>query len=264
LSARRGLVRPSDHGLPGGSRRRVAGLRREEVALLAGVSADYYVRLEQGRERRSSRQVLDALAEVLRLDDDARAHLGRLADPEPRRRPAAAVERVDPQLRTLLDAWSGQPALVLGRAYDVLAANTLATALFGLDGSVNLLSLVFTEPRGRALYAGHDRVSADAVAGFRQRHGDAPDDPRIRAVLEEMLAQSPEFATLWSRHDVWGKSAAAKTFRHPQVGELVLGMQTFDVRAATGQELVVYQAGPGSTGADGLALLGVLAATSHR
>lgn len=264
LSARRGLVRPSDVGLPGGSRRRVPGLRREEVALLAGVSADYYVRLEQGRERHPSGQVLDALAEVLQLGDEARAHLGRLADPEPRRRPAAAVERVDPQLRALLDAWSGQPALVLGRAYDVLAANTLATALFGLDGPVNLLSLVFAEPQGRELYAEHDRVAADAVAGFRQRHGDLPDDPRIRAVLDGMLARSPEFAALWARHDVRGKSAATKTFRHPEVGELVLGMQTFDVRSAPGQQLVVYQAEPGSASADGLALLGVLAATPHR
>jgi len=259
LRHRRGAVRPADVGLSSTGQRRVPGLRREEVAQLAGVSADYYVRLEQGRERTPSAQVLEALAAALRLDDDGRAHLFRLAGLAPRPRSAYGTERADPGLRELLETWPDSPALVLGRAYDILAANPLAEALFG--PARNLMAFVFLDPAARDFYADWPGVAANTVAGFRLRHGEAPGDPRVRAVLHELLTRSPEFERLWARHDARGKSLEVKTFRHREVGELTLRMRAFDVRGAAGQELIVYHAEPGSPSADALRLLGALAAT---
>jgi transcriptional regulator with XRE-family HTH domain len=262
LRARRDQVTPEQLRLPSHTQRRVPGLRREEVAFLAGVSADYYVRLEQGRERHPSAQVLDALAEVLVPGDlDARRHLYRLAGltPSPR---VSAPERVDPELLELLSAWPEQPALVLGRAYDVLALNALGRALFGVEAGTNLMELVFLEAPARSFYADWDTVAADSVAGFRLLHGEAPGDPRIGEVLARLLDGSAEFADLWERHEVRGKRLQHKRFRHRWVGDLELRMQVFDVRSAPGQELVVYHAEPGSASADGLRLLGTLAAYS--
>jgi transcriptional regulator with XRE-family HTH domain len=265
LRARRGQVTPADAGLPAVGPRRVPGLRREEVAMLAGVSADYYVRLEQGRERRPSAQVVEALAGALRLDDDARAHLFRLAGLSPRERGAAVPDRVDPSLLQLMDAWPGNPAIVYNRAYDVLASNVLADALFhDWAHSRNLMHVVFTDPAARGFYRDWHEVARNSVAGFRLGLGAAPDDPRVRRVLAELLERSPEFAELWARHDARGKALERKRFRHRDVGDLTLTMQTFDVRSNPGQELVVYHAEPGSDGAAALALLGSLAATSRR
>lgn len=262
LRARRARVTPTDVGLPVGGRRQVDGLRREEVALLAGLSVDYYVRLEQGRERHPSAQVLDALSAALHLDDDGRLHLFRLAGLAPRPRTDLPPERVDPHLLQLLDLWPHTPALVLGRAYDVLARNALGDALFGgFRHGTNLLHAVFVDPDARTFYADWDRAAANTVAGFRLLHGAAPDDPRVGAVLGELLAGSPEFVRLWADHDARGKRVEVKRFVHPEVGELELRMQAFDVRSAPGQQLVVYQAEPGSSSADGLTLLGTLAAT---
>ncbi|ABK71523.1 helix-turn-helix domain-containing protein [Mycolicibacterium smegmatis] len=263
LRSRRALVTPADVGLPAAGHRRVPGLRREEVALLAGLSVDYYSRLEQGRERSPSAQVLDALAAVLRLDEDGRRHLFAVAGLTPRARLAPVPDRVDPALMRLMATWPDNPALVYNRAYDLLASNALADALY--DGILhhNMLMMVFTEPRARELYADWPVIAADAVAGFRMNHGIAPHDPRINAVLTELLDRSAEFTELWSRHDARGKSATVKSFRHPQVGAVTLQMQTFDVRSAPGQELVVYQAEPGTPSADALKLLGSLAATAE-
>lgn len=262
LRARRAQVTPAEAGLPGGTRRRVPGLRREEVALLAGMSADYYVRLEQGRERNPSVQVLDALADVLRLGDDARTHLLQLAGAAPRPRRPGTRERVDPQLRMLMDAWDAQPAIVLGRAYDVLAANTLGDALFAVGS--NLLVTVFCDPAARTFQHDWERAAHTVTAGFRQLHGAAPDDPRVREVLDDVLSRSPDFARLWAGHDVRGKTGEPKVLVHPQVGELALRMESFDVRSAPGQQLVVYHAEPGSPTAQNLALLGTLVATGAR
>ena len=263
LRSRRAAVTPDEVHLVSYGHRRVPGLRREEVALLAGVSVDYYVRLEQGRETSPSAQVLDALASALQLPYDGRLHLFRLAGLAPRTR-AATTAHVDPRLRQLLDAWSGQPALVYDRSYDVLASNELADALLGWQGGRardNLMELVFLRAEGRALYRDWDEVARSAVAGFRLGYGQAPDDPRIRTVLTRLLAESSSFTEMWRENDARGKQAATKRLVHPDVGPLTLETQTFDIRSAPGQELVVYHAEPGSPSADSLGLLGTLAAT---
>ena len=263
LRSRRAVVTPAQVNLGTSGHRRVPGLRREEVALLAGVSVDYYIRLEQGRETRPSAQVLDGLASALRLPHDGRLHLFRLAGAAPRTRVATAAY-VDPLLQQLLDAWSGQPALIMNRAYDVLASNELAAALFGWEpgqpGS-NLLELVFLRPEGRALYRDWDEVARNAVAGFRLGYGTDPSDPRVQALLSRLLAESSSFAEMWSKNDARGKQAATKRLTHPEVGPITLESQTFDIRSAPGQELVVYHAEPGTSSADALGLLGTLAAT---
>nr|WP_084515378.1 helix-turn-helix transcriptional regulator [Nocardia acidivorans] len=250
--------------LPSSGPRRVPGLRREEVALLVGVSVDYYIRLEQGRERGPSVQVVDALSIALRLTEDDRQHLLRLAGLTPRARSTAVRDRVDPSLLQLMDLWPGNPAIVYNRAYDVLASNALADALFhDWAHSRNLMHVVFADPTARTFYRDWHEVARNSVAGFRLGYGHAPDDPRIQQVLTELLDRSPEFAHLWTRHDVRGKALERKRFDHHAVGALTLTMQTFDVRSSPGQELVVYHAESASPSHEALALLGSLAATSR-
>ncbi|KMS90664.1 helix-turn-helix transcriptional regulator [Prauserella rugosa] len=265
LSTRRARVTPAEANLPVTGHRRVPGLRREEVAALAGISADYYVRLEQGRERTPSAQVLEALSVALRLGDDGRAHLFRLAGLAPTAVPRAVIDRVEPSLLRLMDNWPDNAALIYNRAYDVLASNEIADALFQDFGPEhNLMLLVFLSPRARQFYVDWPRVAANSVAGFRLNHAAAPDDPRIRSVLTTLLEQSAEFRDLWARHDARGKAAETKTFEHPDVGTITLSMQTFDVRSSPGQELVVYHAEPGTPSATAMALLGTMAATRRQ
>ncbi|MES5820190.1 helix-turn-helix transcriptional regulator [Streptomyces sp. RG80] len=265
LRARRALVQPEDAGLPAGTRRRVAGLRREEVALLAGVSIDYYVRLEQGRERNPSAQVVDALARALNLADDAVEHLHRLArpvGPRPagRTRPGRP-ERVSPALLRMMAGWHTTPAVVLGRCLTVLADNALGRALFaGHTHSGDLLRLVFLDPDAREFYPDWDRVAVNTVAGLRADAGTDVDDPRLIATVGELALRSEEFRRLWARHDIRRKTHETKRFRHPLVGELTLDYESLTVNSAPGQQLVVYQAESGSPSEEALALLGSLTA----
>ena len=263
LRARRSATTPAEAGVPDNGRRRVPGLRREEVAMLAGMSVDYYIRLEQGRETNPSSQILDALSAALTLDEDARQHLYRLAGLSPRSDGSGGSERVDPALLRLMDAWPHNPALVLGRAYDVLAGNALGEALFsGFPFTRNLVEKVFLDPGSRSFYADWDEAASNTVAGLRLLEGAAPHHPRIRAVVADLLARSPEFARMWKENRARGKRIESKRLIHPEVGPLTLHMLTFDVRSAPGQQLVVYQADPGTPTADALTLLGTLAATT--
>jgi transcriptional regulator with XRE-family HTH domain len=266
LRARRGLVPPEEAGIEPGPRRRVAGLRREEVAQLAGVSADYYVRLEQGRERNPSAQVVDALARALNLEDDAAAHLHKLARAQTERlksggRRAPRRERVSPNLMQMLHAWPNTPAVVLGRTLTVLAHNPLGRALF--DGHIHsgdLVRLVFLDPDARDFYPEWDRVAVNTVAGLRAAAGLDPDDPALVETVGELSVKSAEFRRLWARHDIRQKTHETKRFQHPLVGELTLTYESLTVNSAPGQQLVVYQAAPGSASEEALALLGSLAA----
>jgi transcriptional regulator with XRE-family HTH domain len=260
LRARRELIRPEDVGLAYAAtgRRRVPGLRREELAMLAGVSADYYVRLEQGRDQHPSEQVLDALASALRLDDDAAAHLHELARPAPRRRRRAAprLERVRPGLLRLMDAWAESPATVMGRRLDVLAANPMALALNPAQpvGS-NLVRSMFLDPEVQCVHPNYERAAAATVASLRASVGPDLDDPLLHELVGELSLKSELFRKLWSRHDVHVKTHGTKHLIHALVGELHLEYESFSVNGADGQMLVVYHAEPGSTSARALALL---------
>ncbi|PNE39985.1 MULTISPECIES: helix-turn-helix transcriptional regulator [Streptomyces] len=262
LRARRSALRPEDVGMMSYGTRRVAGLRREEVAVLAGVNVDYYTRLEQGRERHPSSQVLDALGHALRLDGDARAHLHRLAgiiphDPPPRQR---AV--VSPALRQLMDGYTNTPAFVVNHTLDLLATNSLADALYApFTPADNLARMTFLDPAGRDFYARWERNAQAVVANLRQATGLDPDNPRLHALIGTLTGCSEDFSALWQAHTVRGKTTDAKQFNHPDVGPLTLTYQAFDVRDSPGQQLVIYHAEPGSPSAQALSLLGSLDAT---
>ena len=262
LRARRAQVTPDEAGVTTYGPRRVPGLRREEVAMLAGISVDYYIRLEQGREDSPSTQVLDALSHALQLDDDARVHLYQVAGMTPSAVRAPAPERVDQELRRLMDMWPDNPALVLGRAYDILAGNDLAYALFdGFKQGPNLMLKIFLDPDARSFYPDWEQVALYTVAGFRLLQGRSPEDARIQQVVDELTENSPEFVSMWQRHEARAKRLSSKRFHHPEVGELTLQINAFDVRSSPGQELIVYHAQPGSRDAEALALLGTIAAT---
>ncbi|KAA8888467.1 helix-turn-helix domain-containing protein [Nocardia colli] len=262
LRARRELVRPEDFGMSGGGQRRVAGLRREEVAMLAGMSADYYVRLEQGRDKHPSEQVVAALARVFALDDEGAAHLRELARPVVRRRRAPQrPERVSPGLLALMQAWQDTPALVLGRHLDVLAANPLAVAVNACSvPGINQVRMMFLDPEARNIYPDWAIHAAETVASLRASAGDL-DDPHLTELVGELSLKSDDFRRLWARHDIRGKTAGLKRFVNPMVGELKLSYETFSVNGAPGQLLIAYHAEPGSESERALALLGSMAAT---
>jgi transcriptional regulator with XRE-family HTH domain len=256
VRARRELVTPEQVGIPVSGARRVPGLRREEVAMLAGISADYYLRLEQGRDRNPSVQVLESLARALRLDDDATAYLLRLGAGRSRRhRRRPRKETVPPGIRTLV-ATLPLPALVEGRYFDVLAANALATALSPrFAAGANRLRDLFLDPAEQALHPGWEKAAAGMVAGFRESAGTDTDDPRFIELVGELSLASPRFSRLWARHDVEACEGAPKNIDHPQVGRLRLNRERLEIGGTAGQTLVVYHPDPGTDSADKLALL---------
>jgi transcriptional regulator with XRE-family HTH domain len=266
LRARRELVRPEDVELPdAGSHRRVPGLRREEVAMLAGVSADYYVRLEQGRDQHPSVQVLDALARALQLDDYATAHLHRLAAPSTRRRRTSPrPEKVPPSILRLIASWSHTPAYVYGRYMDVLAANPLAIAVapYHAPGH-NLVRAAFLDPRVRDMYGDWDYVTEGTVAGLRALVGPDVDDPRLNELVGELSVRSERFRRLWARHDARPKRSGTSLLDHPQVGPLELSYEKLPIPDTNCQTLVIYHAEPDTPTAQALILLSAAAAGEH-
>ena len=262
LRARRDAVRPEQAGLLAGSRRRVPGLRREELALLAGISSDYYLRLEQGRDQHPSQQVVEALAAALQLDDAGTAHLHGLATPAPRRRTRRTIERVPVRVARLIEQMP-MPAYVVGRYFDVLAANAMARTLSpGFAPGFNILRELFLDPAGRDFYRDWDRVTAGVVAGLRSKTSADPDDPRLAELVGELSIGSERFRSLWARADVQYGRNGVSHIDHPQVGELHLLHEKFDVDNAAGMQLVIHYAEPGTESAQSLALLGTLIAKS--
>jgi transcriptional regulator with XRE-family HTH domain len=262
LRARREQARPEAAGVPDQRNRRVPGLRREEVAFLAGVSSDYYVRLEQGRDKNPSDQVLLSVARALQLDDDATAYLLQLARPDSRRRKRARrPERVSDSIRELIDGWPLTPAYVHGRYMDVLAANRLATALSPLLApGRNAILDAFTEPEARELHRDWDEMTARVVPYLRSVAGPDVDDPRLVELVGELSLRSERFRTLWARQDVRHKSTGTSLLRHPQVGELELSYEKLLIPATDTQTLVTYHARPGSESEERLRLLASLSA----
>ncbi|MEV8402965.1 helix-turn-helix transcriptional regulator [Streptomyces niveus] len=262
LRARRAECDPGQAGFPDDGRlRRVPGLRREELAQLAHVSVDYVVRLEQGRTRRVSRPVLDALADALQLAPDERAYLLTLADITPttgQRR--SGRSEVAPRLRQLLETMRDVPALVLHRGMDVLAWNRAAEALLTDFGALppaerNLIRLTFLDPSFRALYADWPRAARECVATLRMETGRSPHDPAPAALVGELSVRDPDFRTWWAGHQVRGPRQLSKTYLHPVVGEITLDIQQFTVDTHPEQFLVAYTAQPGSPSDEALGFL---------
>lgn len=256
LRARRTELSPSAVGLPGtGSRRRVAGLRREEVAALASISTDFYTRIEQGR-RLASTEVLDTIARVLRLGDDERAYLFELCGKEVRPSPRAP-QRVQPQLRRLLDDLATTPAVILGRRTDILAWNPMAVALFTdfallRPGDRNFVRLVFRDPGVRALYPRWEHAARNGVAQLRREAAKYPDDPELADLVRELSTQDQDFRRWWTAHHVAMRGAGTNAVRHPLVGDLTLDWSSVTCNADPDQQLFSWTAEPGSPSAQAL------------
>ncbi|MYV55299.1 helix-turn-helix transcriptional regulator [Streptomyces sp. SID3212] len=263
LRSRRERLSPAAAGLLGAGKRRVPGLRREEVAALSGISPGYYGRLEQGRELGPSSRVLEALARVLQLGDEDRAELFRLAPPGARRtKSPSRVERVRPHLRQLIEAWTRTPAFILGHAQDLLATNASADALYrDFTQRDNVLRMLFLDPVAKSFYRSPERARHRAVADLQRTAASSPQDPRILELVGELSVRSREFRSLWAREFTRVPPYEIKRVRHSVVGDLELRLEAFDIRSVPGQQLIILQAEPGSLSADGLALLGSLNAT---
>ncbi|MFF5028331.1 helix-turn-helix domain-containing protein [Streptomyces collinus] len=262
LRSRRARLKPEDVGLPDfGRHRRVPGLRREELAQLAGVSVAYYTRLEQGNGRNVSAEVLDSIARALRLSDAEHAHLTHLAKPKAhKKRPAGRQQQVRAALCQLLDTMDGVPAYVVGRRAEILAWNRMAAALFGDWGQLpagdrNWARLVFLRPEYRELFVDWEQKAIDIVCALRMDAGCFPDDPRLSTLVGELSVKSEEFRRLWATHDVKEKSHGVKRLHHPLVGDLSLRFETFRVAGDTDQALITYHAEPESVSAQSLRLL---------
>jgi transcriptional regulator with XRE-family HTH domain len=255
LRARRELVKPADVGLPDSDRRRVEGLRREEVAMLAGISTEYYLRLEQGKDHQPSDQVLDGLARALQLDDDATSYLRDLAHPQPRRRRRSAPERFDPAVQSLIDSWPLTAAFVLNRNLTILASNSLARTLsrFFTSGE-NIVRAIFLEPELRMVYRDWEAMTTRVVPFLRAVLGAEPPDREMVELVGELSIASQRFRTLWARHDVKHRSTGPALFYHPQVGPLDLHYSILHL-ADQRQILVTYHADPGSPSEESLCLL---------
>lgn len=262
LRTRRARLKPEDVGLPDfGRHRRVPGLRREELAQLAGVSVAYYTRLEQGNGRNVSAEVLDAIARALRLTDAEHAHLTHLAKPKQhKKKQTARTQQVRGALRQLLDTMDGIPSYIVGRRSDILVWNRMAAAVFGDWAQLspqerNWARMVFLKPDYRELFVEWEQKATDIVSYLRMDAGCHPDDPQLSALVGELSVKSEEFRRLWATHDVKEKSHGVKRMHHPLVGHLELSFETFRLVDDQEQSLITYHAEPGSPSAEALRLL---------
>jgi transcriptional regulator with XRE-family HTH domain len=261
LRRRRAELAPSSVGLEAaGPGRRVAGLRREEVARLAGVSVDYYTRLEQGRHTRPSEAVVDALSRALDLDAASRAHLADLSRIGPRRAERPQAQRVRPAVHQMLDALVDQPAFVLGRRTDVLAYNRLARALVTDWNALparerNYVRWIFLDPAARELHLDWQSVAADVVGTLRLDAGRHPDDPLLSQLVGELTIKSSEFRAAWTDHRVHERTHGTKRLLHPTVGAITVHYEALALAGDPDQTLFVYTTEPASTSQDNLRLL---------
>ncbi|MDX3763971.1 helix-turn-helix transcriptional regulator [Streptomyces mirabilis] len=261
LRARRAKISLEQAGLtPAPTVRRVPGLRREEVAQLAGVSVDYYVRLERGRSVNVSDVVLDALARALQLTSDERGHLFALARPNRRRPRPLPPQRVRPGLYRLLDKLTEVPALVIGRRTDVLASNRLFRALYADFDALpwrerNMARFIFLDEAARSLYGDWEGIARSSVAALHLYAGQHPHDPQLAELVGELSLRDADFRTWWAEHDIKRRTYGTKHFHHPLVGDLTLDYEALAVTGDPDQILGVYTAEPGSTSEQALNLL---------
>ncbi|WP_086564265.1 helix-turn-helix transcriptional regulator [Streptomyces africanus] len=268
LRARRTQTSPESVGFtPGAGVRRTPGLRREELASLAGVSIDYYIRLERGKETRPSPGVVDSLARALRLDDDEHHHLRELAAraanyaPEP---PPPPGRTVRPHLKLLLETMRPNPAYIVSRSMDLLAWNPGGLALYAgmADWPAkqrNLARYLFLHPTARELFPDWEPLVRSCVARLRAQAGVSPDAPDLTSLVGELVLKSPDFARLWERYEVIGRKKVQKTFHHPEVGVLTLSGQNMHLEGTPGRRLGVYTAEPGTPDHDAMLLLDMTA-----
>ncbi|MFF5439578.1 helix-turn-helix transcriptional regulator [Streptomyces achromogenes] len=274
LTSRRAKISPGQAGLPSGSRRRVPGLRRSEVAALADVSVEYYAKLERGHLAGVSPAVLEAVARALRLDDAERAHLLRLAQAadgtdvltRPRRRRTRDQWKPHASLRWTLEAVTAGPAFVRNGRMDILAANQLARALYAdvyasPGNQRNLARFTFLDPASRRFYPDWDLAADIAVAILRTEAGRNPHDKELHDLVGELSTRSDDFRTRWGAHDVRHHGTGTKRFHHQAVGDLTLAYEGLEMAAEPGLTVTIYTAEPGSPSEEGLRLLASWAAT---
>jgi transcriptional regulator with XRE-family HTH domain len=264
LTTRRAKLTPTQAGLPAyGGNRRVPGLRRQEVALLAGISIEYYTRLERGNTRGVSDEVLEALARALQLDEVERAHLADLVRTENASRPGrrrATPQRVRPSVQRLLDSMTGTAAFLRNGRLDILAANQLGAALYApafLDPvrPVNLARFIFLDPKSTEFYGDWDGIAHAAVGSLRAEAGRAPDDRALTELVGELSVRSQQFRVRWAAHDLDYYRSGVQPFHHPLVGDLTLNYDALELPADPGQTIVAYTAEAGSPARHALDLL---------
>lgn len=264
LRARREGITPAEVGLATGPGiRRTPGLRREELATIAGVSIDYYTRLERGKETRPSPQVVDALARALRLEDTEHEHLRDLAASAARRSsdaPKPPSRTLPPGIAQILERLRPNPAYVMSRSMDLLAANPGGLRLLpGIEewpvSKRNIARYMFLHPDAKGLYRDWENQVRGCVASLRALAGTEPDAPDLQSLVGELLVKSQEFAKLWDRYEVRAHAIGSKSYRHPLIGEITLGYQGFEVAGSDGLRMVVFHAEPGSAQEDALVLL---------
>jgi transcriptional regulator with XRE-family HTH domain len=261
LRSRRARISPAEAGLPPQSgARRVPGLRREEVAMLAGVSVDYYVRLERGRNINASEAVLDAVARALQLNDLERGHLFTLARPSRARRRPLPPQRVRPGLLRVVEQWADAPAVLLGHRNDVLASNRLARVLYTDFDALprherNMSRYLFLDESARDLYSDWESAARGTVAGLHLYAGRHQDDPRLAELVGELSVRDQDFRRWWADHDVLHRTHGTKRYRHPLVGELTLDYEALHPTGDPDQTLGIHTAEPGSPSEHALRLL---------